>query len=112
MGHVRHVIRSLWNILGNNAAHLLRLEDRSRCQIIEGEFRLGTSGARHACSRLRGLTIPKNAVAGRMRHRPTTSKLIEQTACSRSLPELHRRLFVFKELDAGATGLREGLEKV
>jgi hypothetical protein len=46
-----------------------------------------------------------------VRHRATAAELVEQTAGTRALTELHRRLLVFEELHACAAGLRERLEE-
>ena len=59
VGHVREMVGSLGNFLGNDARDLLGLEDRARGEIHEWELGLGTAKARHAGPSFRTLSVPQ-----------------------------------------------------
>ena len=97
--------------LGIMPADLLGLEHRAGGEVHERELRLGAAKARHAGAGLGALPVPQDAVARRVGHRAAAAELVEQAAGSGALAEAEGRLLVLEELDAGATGLREGLEE-
>lgn len=111
MRHVGDVVSAGWHFFGDGSADFLCLKYCSGLEIVEGKFRFGTTGARHAGAGFGGLPIPKNTVARRVSHRSATAEFIEETPSASALAELRGRLFVFEELNAGATRLSEGFEE-
>lgn len=105
---VPFLVDSLRQVL-RDAHNSLCLEHRARGKVEEGEFRLRAAQTGHARAGFRGLSIPQNAIAGRMGHWSTTSEIIVQAAFA--LAEFRGRDFVGKMHVAGAPCLGKTLEE-
>src|SRR5580658_8072456 len=92
-----------------NAHDGLRLEHGAGREVEEREFRLGAAEARHAGARLRRLPVPQNAIAGRVRHRPAATQIVEQATFA--LAKLGRRNLVGEMHVPRAAGLGEAGEE-
>ena len=111
MGHIGDVISSFRNVLWNDAANFLRLEDRAGGKVIKRKLWFGTAGARHACACLGRLAIPKNPITWRVSHWPPAAELIEEATRSGSLSEFDRGLFIFEVLNSRTSSLSKRLEE-